>query len=454
MSTSTGDGMEGSGGWKQRWPRRRVLRWALGLAPIAAGGGWAAFEWLGGHGWRAEQGNEDPWASKQLQGAALLCFAGDPNAAFALSVLLQSPRPDGQALLLRACLSMEEGDWGRVGWYLSYPNIRDTPEARLLLELAERRPRAPDWRHAFFDAWTALGRPDFRKSTLLPKPLELNLVLADIKAVWEAASEAQRLPLAVLDLSVVEPHREWVLEQVRASQSVPLLMALREQLYGLEPQVPVHQFLLPVVEARLGELSGPSPRTLQLALVPFLADLPLTVPFERRDLEVLETLVKLPEWKQPSSEQFFLELRALFDGLLIAPAHHAWLVASSAQATSQGGWVVQRARASKAHLSEDDQRWMGRLLWEVGARLREQRSRMELERGLLTQIFGSELTGHSPTRMDSIGMWVELGRWEEALKQAAYYRWPLASLQEESCEPRARDEHVWLQAFAGKLTLP
>jgi hypothetical protein len=53
-----------------------------------------------------------------------------------------------------------------------------------------------------------------------------------------------------------------------------------------------------------------------------------------------------------------------------------------------------------------------------------------------------------------IGLWVELGQWEEAVKQSAYNRWPLASLQEESCEPRARDEHAWLRAFAGKGELP
>ncbi|MFY0572090.1 hypothetical protein ACN28E_50810 [Archangium lansingense] len=97
---------------------------------------------------------------------------------------------------------------------------------------------------------------------------------------------------------------------------------------------------------------------------------------------------------------------------------------------------------------------MGRLLWEVGARLREQHSRLELERALLLQVYGSELTGHSPTRMESIDLWVELGRWEEALKRSGFKCWPLASLHEEACETRARDEHTWLQAFAGRAGLP
>jgi hypothetical protein len=49
---------------------------------------------------------------------------------------------------------------------------------------------------------------------------------------------------------------------------------------------------------------------------------------------------------------------------------------------------------------------------------------------------------------------MELGQWEDAVKQAAFYRWPLASLQEESCAPRARDERLWMKAFAGRGELP
>jgi hypothetical protein len=63
-------------------------------------------------------------------------------------------------------------------------------------------------------------------------------------------------------------------------------------------------------------------------------------------------------------------------------------------------------------------------------------------------------TGHEPTRMDSIELWVELGEWEQALKRAGYYRWPLTALQEESCHPRARDEHAWMRAFARRSELP
>ncbi|MGZ3458983.1 MAG: hypothetical protein ACXU86_10825, partial [Archangium sp.] len=112
----------------------------------------------------------------------------------------------------------------------------------------------------------------------------------------------------------------------------------------------------------------------------------------------------------------------------LLPGHQAWLLTLWASGVSLGRELLWRARASAAHLNEEEQRWMGRLLWEVGARLREQHSRAELERALLIQMYGSELTGHMPSRMDSIGLWVELGKWEEALKRAAWKRWPLASM--------------------------
>jgi hypothetical protein len=94
------------------------------------------------------------------------------------------------------------------------------------------------------------------------------------------------------------------------------------------------------------------------------------------------------------------------------------------------------------------------LLYAVGARLREQPSRLELEMGLRLQMSGSELMQHVPTREECIAAWVQLGHWEDAVKKAAYDRWPLAPLREESCAHRARNELAWMQAFADKGELP
>ncbi|MFE8600956.1 hypothetical protein [Archangium violaceum] len=40
------------------------------------------------------------------------------------------------------------------------------------------------------------------------------------------------------------------------------------------------------------------------------------------------------------------------------------------------------------------------------------------------------------------------------MKKAAYDRWPIGPLREESCEHRARNELAWMQAFAGTGELP
>lgn len=486
MSTSTRDGLETPGGEQppgetgartHRWPRRRVLRWTLlGLVPAAVGGGWAARQWLGERerrvedeemgpvdGYEAEAGlakggppegrmGDEAFAVLITQEATIPCFAGSPRASLRLAKALELAPAYAPARVLSACWYMQTDRLDLVPKVLSHPSVRDTPEARLLLEFARRRPRAPGWQQAFFDAWQALGRPDFSKSTLLPEPLEWNHVISD-GFTRSPRDETWRFPLMVLYPSLAEKEQQWMLEHVRASQSVPLLMALREQLISLEEQAPLRLFLLSAVEERLGQLAGPSPRTLQLALVSFLSGSSPEAPFERRELEALEKIVALPEWKQPSNEQFFLEMRGLID-MMYAPGHHAWVMTSLSQATSHGMWLLQRARASKAHLSEDELRWLGRMLYEVGARLREQPSRLELEMGLRLQMFGSELTQHVPTREECIAAWVLLGHWEDAVKKAAYDRWPIAPLREESCEHRAHNELAWMQAFAGKGELP
>lgn len=450
MSTSTTEDGRAEGG--RYWSRRRVLGWTLGLAPLAAGGGWAAYDWLDERARKPKF--EVAWSNPHYDAALWACFANDPKAANLVEAVFDWPEPNALCRLLRACLFLEAGEWQQARANLSFPGLRDTPEGRLLLALVERRPGAADWRHAFFEVWQSLGKPDFRKSTLLPPPLESNFVLADIRAALHTKAVDRRFTMGVLDPNTLSyPYQEGVLENVRASTSVPLLMALFVQLLPLDERLPLRKELLPPVVERLGQLVGSNP-TLQLGLVPFVAGSAHTAPFSRADLEALEKLVALPEWKQPSCEVFFREMRTLLDGLLPAPGHHAWAMTSFAQGVFLGTWLLLRARASKAHLNEDEQRWLGRLLWDAGARLREQRSDWELDMGLRLQINGSELTQHGPSRDQSIAAWMELGRWEDAVKQAALYRWPLASLQEECCEPRARDELVWMKAFADANALP
>ncbi|HEX5750752.1 MAG TPA: hypothetical protein VFZ09_31290 [Archangium sp.] len=454
-----------------------MLRWALGLVPAAMGGGWATFRWLDERERRMQEeelGPEDGWeveggrvlkggpekhskspearAAELAQEAAWYSFAGHPSASITANLALEVYPSSAPARLVRACWCMQENRWDLVREDLTAPSLRDTPEARLLLEFADRQPRAADWRHAFFDSWKALGQPDFRKSPLLPAPIEWNHLNSN-QITWLPPGEDWLFPIGVLSPDSAKGRESWMREQVLSSQSVPLLLALREQLLSLEDEAPLRQACLASVEERLGQLAGPTPRTLQLALVPFLSGTSRSAPFERRELEALETLAVLREWKQPSSEEVFREMRVHTD-MLHGPAHHAWVLTCMAQATSHGTWLLQRARASKAHLTEDELRWLGRLLYQVGARLREQRSRLELEMGLRLQMFGSELMQHVPTREECIAAWIQLGNWEDAVKKAAYDRWPIGPLREESCEHRARNELAWMQAFAGRGQLP
>ncbi|WP_157758180.1 hypothetical protein [Cystobacter fuscus] len=436
-----------AGGQSHYWTRRRVLLWGLGLVPLTAGVGWSAFEWFD------ERKKDAEGAARLTQKAAEHAFDGTLGELPLLGRVLKAARTHAPAQLLAACWFMQVGRWDLALPYLDGAAIRQSPEALLLRHLAERQPGVSQWRHAFFGAWQSLGRPDFRQSTLLPSPFQWNHLMADTWSPWDATHESRRLPLVVLNPDLARLHLEEVRGLVLSSDSLPILVALREHLYAYEERDPPRPGLLPAVDERIGQLAGASPRTLQLALIPFLTGSSFSQPFTRGELETLENLVTLAEWKQPSSEQFFVEMRGYYEALR-PPGHHAWSAATLAQGVSLGAWLYHRARASKAHLNDEDRRWLGRLLWVAGARLREQHSCLEVEQGLRLQMLGSEWMEHPPSRDDCITVWVDVGRWQASLLQAAYYRWPLASLQEESCAPRARDELTWMRAFAGKIPLP
>ncbi|MFY0572089.1 hypothetical protein ACN28E_50805 [Archangium lansingense] len=153
-----------------RWSRRRLLLGALGLVSAAAVGSQLA---LDGFDEEKASADEDPWANLSQQ-RIWLCFAGHRGAYSFLDRLLHPPihRTNAPARLMRACLYLEHGSLDAMRHDLRWPEVKHTPEAALLLALAERRSRSPDWRHAFFESWDALGRPDFSKSTLLPEPVE------------------------------------------------------------------------------------------------------------------------------------------------------------------------------------------------------------------------------------------------------------------------------------------
>jgi hypothetical protein len=442
--------VEPSAGPTQHRTRRQVLLWTLGLTPILAGGGLTTIRWK-------RKSEDEARAAPLTQAAAYSLFANQPEAMGHIEKALHASSTYAPALLLRACAELEGGNEAAARSTLAQASLRDTPEAELLLELAARRPGAPDWRHAFFDTWKALGHPDFAKSELLPEPLEPGILLDLPEESYAQADEARRFTLAVLAQDRCHGKCLFeVEEQFMKTSSVPLLVSCHEQLSGgANPNR--RELLLPPILDRLRELAGPSPRSLQLALLLFFQTLderPSSALFNRGDLASLEKLLSIPEWKPVSNEQHFQQMHAHFDGLLDAPGHHAWRMVLLAQGPSLGSTLLARAQASKDQLSDDEQRWLGQLLWEFGTRIRKERSHPELDLGIRLQMAGSELSRYVPDKEASVDRWVELGFWEKAVARAGCYRWPLPSLQEDFYAARARGEDTWMQAFAGVGALP
>lgn len=427
----------------REWTRRRVLRWSLGLLPMVAGAGWAVSSWLDE---RERRQAENAWLTSVTRDASFYVFCGRLDE-YSLRELMQRGRHHAPLQLLVACWFTHLGEWDLSLRSLASQELKDTPEASFLRALVQRRPQASQWHQVFIEVWRSQGMPDFRQSVLLPSAVRWNDVMADTVAAWDSPPATRRLSLVGLDPLLASSHPEDVRALIRDCPELPLLLALREDFHGFDPGEPLRLSWLPVIEERVSQLAGASPRTLQLALRSFLAGSPSTQSFTRVDLENLEALVSLSVWKQPPSEQTFLALREQLADLA-APGHHAALLTRHAQSASLGIWLLARARASQSVLNDEDRRWLGRLLWTVGARLREQHSLNEVETGLRLQLLGSEWTQHGPSRDDCIDWWGTLGRWQDDLARSGFARWPLAALHEESAASRTRDELAWVRAFA------
>lgn len=446
-----------SSGRGARVSRRRLLWAGALLAPAALAGGWGAWRWYTRS--REQQGSTLK-AAEFTHHAALSCLVGDLRSAYDfVAKALALDKRHARAWFLLACIDLERRETQELEATLLRPGLESAPEARLLLALAEHRRQAPDWRHAFFNAWQSLGRPAFNESQLLPEPLSVGTYLfiqgAAPEPLWDKADEPQRRLLAVLDERQLRAHQDWLLEQVRTSTSPPWLMALCERLHLPETAAALREALVPAVRERLVGLAGPSPNSLQLALVPRLVGTSREAPFSREELESLEAVASLPVWSTHSSEQTFTEARGPLKALRhLRPAHHALMLTTWASGLFLKRWLLGRAQASEPRQTLDEQRFLGRMLWQIGTTLARQRSGMEWREGLRLAIHGARSASHQQSFQQATEEFFQAQDWQEQLTRVALERWPLPSLLEELCGLKARDERALMQAFAGQGELP
>ncbi|WP_375766751.1 hypothetical protein NR798_34405 [Archangium gephyra] len=364
------------------------------------------------------------------------------------------------ALLLRACQALEDARLDEAEEAISRlrTTAPDRPEPLLLRNLLEQRRKllAPGWGQAFLQAWNEVGRPDLRDSSLLPPAFRPKADASSLLSqVWPRAS-AEALPtLAMAMPSLSEEQARGLLRHLSSLEDTAALVALLDpRRSSLFPEV-LHSEAEATLIQRLRWLSRDASRAMLPRLTLLLSGTRGEESFNAQELKTLEAISTLPSWRETSFSQTFLQARGLLrDSALPDAATRAFGVAEQTVGAGVALLLQRRAEASWSHLSAEEQRWLGRMLWHIGQRMAEATSLLEHSVGTLLMELGAEHMGQmcdleQARRRDDM---VREGL--RASLAASIERWPLPSLLEDLESSRARHELTWLRAFTGHAELP
>lgn len=400
----------------------------------------------------------DPGALTQEARHSLL--AGNrPQARQQLEeALAQNPR-DAPALLMQACLALEAADTQTVKTALERLQglAPERLEPQLVHRMMESRTRFPrmDWRPAFLQAWTELGRPSFVESPWLPEVDPATQGFAPADAWKQAPSDAARLALVLGLPALSEESALWLMAQVPLLEDAALVQATAAALLPAELQAPLRDEASAVVRRRLIRLVETSPQVMQPRLMLLWAEAPEESAFSLEELDRLEAIAALPQWKATSFWQTFLEAHRNLEGAgLSYPSMVAYQVALWSNTHGAAYLLAKRAEVTRRQLLPGARHRLGRVLWNIGSRLSEQSTVMEHLVGLQLMEQGAADLGNEAER-ERVARLLEAAKTlRNASDTAVLERWPLPSLWEEVAKARARDEWTHRREFADPLAWP
>jgi hypothetical protein len=374
---------------------------------------------------------------------------------------LESPVADTTpALFLRACEALEDARLDEAEEAISRLRTAapDRPEPLVLWSLLEQRRKllTPGWGQAFLQAWSEVGRPDLRDSSLLPPAFHPKADASSLLSQrWPRAS-AEALPtLAMAMPSLSEEQARGLLRHISSLEDTAALVALLDpRRSSLFPDV-LHSEAQSALLQRLRWISRGSSHAMLPRLMLLLSGTRGETSFTAQELKTLEAISTLPSWRETSFSQTFLQARRLLRDLDSPDAAtRAFGLAEQTVGSGAALLLHHRAEASWSHLSEEEQRWLGRILWRIGQRMAEATSLLEHSVGTLLMELGAEHMGQT-CDLEQARRRDEMVR--EGLRAslaANIERWPLPSLLEELEASRARHELTWLRAFTGHAELP
>lgn len=328
--------------------------------------------------------------------------------------------------------------------------LPERPEPRLLESLLALRRTQPGlgWRDAFLQAWNGLGRPDFTDSPWLQEDPEPRAEGPDPEEVWRRELSAEQRFVLALSLSPEAGQARAIFQHFPEHAPPELLVAAADYLDRDKLPASLRAESHTALHTRLGELSASHPESMQLRALLLLEGTDAKAPFTPQELEELDALSQLPDWRETGFLALYQYARSHFEATGVSqPEDRAYNVAVAALMGPVPLLLHRRTEASRGTLTPPERQRLGEALWRIGSRISDESSVVERLMGLsLMKKAATELG--DPLRLLQATELLDSERATYgAWLSAATVRWPLPSLRQEMIDAAMNDEVAHMHAF-------
>jgi hypothetical protein len=353
---------------------------------------------------------------------------------------------------VRACDALEAGnlDGAATDILALRETLPERPEPRLLESLLALRRTRPDlgWRDAFLQAWHGLGRPDFRESPFLQDAPEPRPTGPSPEQTWRKELSAEQRFVLALSMRPEAGRARAILQQLPVLAPPELLVAAVEHLQREELPAALRAQARTTLRARLTALSADYPESMQLRALLLLEGTDSKTPFTPRELEELEALSQLSDWRQTRFLSLYRYALGHFEATGVSlPENYAYTLAVMSLVSPVPLLLQQRLDASRDTLTPAERQRLGEALWRIGSRLSDESS-------ILERLVGLNLMKKAATTLEDDARLLqatELLAEERATyadwQRAETMRWPLPSLKQVMIDAAMSDEVAHMRAF-------
>ncbi len=353
---------------------------------------------------------------------------------------------------VRACDALEAGNLdGAASDILTLREaLPERPEPRLLESLLSLRRTRPDlgWRDAFLQAWNGIGRPDFRESPFLQDDPEPRPTGPSPEQVWRKELSAEQRFVLALSMSPDADRARAILQQLPVLAPPELIVAAVEHLQREELPAAVRAQARTTLRARLTALSADYPESMQLRALLLLEGTDAQTPFTPRELQELEALSQLPDWRQSGFLALYRYALRHFEATGVSvPVDYAYTLAVMSLVSPVPLLLQHRLEASRDALTPAEHQRLGESLWRIGSRLSDESSVVERLVGLSLMKKAAAALGDDTRLLQATEVLADERATYQAWLSAESHRWPLPSLRQAMIDAAMSDEVAHMHAF-------